>query len=102
MLREQIHNSLEKAQRQKNTLKRNHARFTTANILLSAIASFLAGIAGTVGNAETWRPLCLVSAVCSASAAVTIKMQTAEQLTEASECVEQLRALKVELFQPMI
>lgn len=96
VLREQIHTSLEKAQGQKNTLKRNNARFTTANIILSAVAAFLAGIAGTVGNAESWKPICLLAAVCSVGTAVTAKMQTVEQLTEASECVGQLKALKVE------
>lgn len=96
VLREQIHSSLEKAQKQKNTLKHTNSRCTTVNIILSALAALLAGTAGTVGNAANWKPICLLAAVCSAGAAVTAKMQTAEQLTEASECVGQLKALKVE------
>jgi hypothetical protein len=100
VLREQIGDSLEKAQAQKNTLKRTNSRYTTANIILGALAALLAGTAGTVGNAANWKPICLLAAVCSAGAAVTTKLQTAEQLTEASECVGQLKALKVETITP--
>lgn len=100
VLREQIHSSLEKAQKQKNTLKRNNSRLTTANIILGALAALLAGTAGTVGNAASWKPVCLLAAVCSTGTAVTAKLQTDEQLTEASECVGQLKALKVETVIP--
>jgi hypothetical protein len=100
VLRGQIEGSLEKAQAQKNTLKRNNSRFTIANIILGALAALLAGIAGTVGNAVNWKPICLFAAVCSAGATVTAKLQTVEQLTEASECVGQLKALKVETIAP--
>jgi len=101
VLREQIYSSLEKAQVQKNTLKRNNLRYTTANIVLSALAALLAGTAGTLGNqAGTWKVTCLLAAVFSAGAAASAKLQTAEQLTEASECVGQLKALKVETIIP--
>ncbi len=100
LLREQIGGSLEKAQAQKNTLKRTNSRYTTANVILGALAALLAGTAGMVGNAKNWKPICLLAAVCSAGAAVTAKMQTSEQLTEASECVGQLKALKVETIAP--
>lgn len=53
VMREQISSSLEKAQTQKNLLKRNSTRYTTANIVLGAIAALLAGTAGTVGKAAT-------------------------------------------------
>ncbi len=96
VMREQISSSLEKAQTQKNLLKRNSTRYTTANIVLSAIAGVLAGTAGTVGKADSWKPICLLSAACSFGATVTAKFQTAEQLTEASECVGQLKALRIE------
>lgn len=99
-LREQIHNSLEKAQVQKNTLKRNNSRYTTANIIFAAIAAVFAGTAGTIGNAENWKPICLVAALCSVGATVTAKMQTTESLTEASECVGQLKALRIETITP--
>lgn len=96
VLREHIHSSLEKAQVQKNILKRNNYRHTTANIIRSTLAALLAGTAGILGNqAGTWRVTCLLAAVFSASTAASAKIQTAEQLTEASECVG-LKALKVE------
>lgn len=100
VLREQISSSLEKAQVQKNTLKRNNSRQATANILLSALAALLAGTAGIFGNAANWKGICLFAAVCSAGATVTAKMQTSEQLAEASECVGKLKALKVDTIAP--
>lgn len=100
VLREQIHNSFEKAQVQKSTLKRNNSRYTTANIVLGALAALFAGTAGTVGNAENWKPICLFAALCSVGATVTAKMQMTEQLTEASECVGQLKALRIEAITP--
>ncbi|GAP99909.1 hypothetical protein [Leptolyngbya sp. NIES-2104] len=99
-LRSQIASSLEKAQAQKNTLKRKNTRYITTNIILSALAALLAGMAGTIGNARNWKVTCLFAAVCSAEVTVTTKLQTAEQLTEASECVGQLKALKVETVIP--
>ena len=100
VLQEQISSSLEKAQVQKIALKRTNSRYTTANIILGVLATLLAGTAGTIGKAENWKPICLLAAACSAGAAMTAKMQTTEQLTEASECVGQLKALKVETITP--
>jgi hypothetical protein len=100
VLQEQIGSSLEKAQVQKNTLKRNNSRYSTANIVLGAIAAVLAGTAGTVGKADTWKPICLFAAVCSVGAMVTAKLQTADQLTEISEGVGQLKALRLETIVP--
>lgn len=96
LLQEQINGSLEKAQAQKTELQRNNSRYSTANIVLGAIAAVLAGTAGTVGKADTWKPICLFAAVCSIGATVTAKLQTADQLTEISEGVGQLKALKSE------
>lgn len=87
VLREQIDSSLTKAQAQKNTLRRNSSRYSTANIVLGAIAAMLAGTAGTVGKADTWKPICLFAAVCSVGATVSAKLQTVDQLTEISEGV---------------
>jgi len=96
MLREQISRSLEKAQAQKQSLKRSNARYMFTNILLAALATLLAATAGLLGNAKNWKVVCVLAAVCSAGATVTAKLQTAEQLTEISECVGQLKALSVE------
>lgn len=100
LLRDQISNSLEKAQTQKQLLKQRNARYMVANILLAAFATLLAATAGLVGNAKTWKIACLLAAVCSAGTTVTTKLQTAEQLTEVSECVGQLKALNVETIVP--
>ncbi len=99
-MRTQISGSLEKVQTQKNTLKRNNTRYTTANIILATLATALAGMAGTVGTAKNWKPVCLFAALCSAGVTVTSKLQTAERLTEASECVGRLKALRVETVIP--
>lgn len=99
-MREQISSSLEKAQVRRNTFKHKNSRYTTANIVLSALAALLAGMAGTIGNAQNWKLTCLFAAVCSAGVTVTSKLQTAEQLNEVSEYVGQLRALKVEVITP--
>lgn len=85
---------------QKNRLKCNNARYTTANSVHAALAALLTGIAGTLGNAKNWKSVCLIAAVCSAGVTVTAKLQTAEQLTQASECVWQLKALRVETMPP--
>lgn len=99
-MREEISESLEKAEAQRNALKRKNSRYMTTNIILSALAALLAGIAGTMGNAQNWKITCLFAAACSAGVTVTAKLQTTEQLTEASECVGQLKALKVETVTP--
>ena len=100
ILREHISDSLEKVQVQKNTLKRSNARYTTANIIFSVLATLFAGTAGIFGNAENWKATCLLATVCSAGAAMTAKMSTAERLIDTSECVGQLKALKVETILP--
>jgi hypothetical protein len=98
LLRQQIYSSLEKAQTQRTILKCNNARLITANIILSTVAAVLAGFSGTAGTAATWKPICIIGAVCSAGVAMTTKMQTPEQLTELCECVGQLKALRVEMI----
>jgi len=99
-LKEQISSSLEKVQTQRNVLKRKNSRYMTANIILAALAALLAGMAGTVGNAKNWKVACLFAAVCSAGVTVTSKLQETEQLTETSECVGQLKALRIETISP--
>lgn len=100
MLRQEISSSLEKARSQKNTLKRTNSRHRTVNIILGAIAAVLAGGAGTLGKASSWKPICLMAAVCSVGATVTANLQTADQLVEAGECVGQLKALRIETITP--
>jgi hypothetical protein len=101
-LQVQIHDSLDSSEAQRKTIKRKNSRYTLANIVLGALAALSAGMAGTVGNAATWKPVCLFAAACSVGVTVTARMQTLEyeKLTEISECVGQLKALKVEAFTP--
>jgi hypothetical protein len=88
----------------KHKLKRTRSNATTLGTqpqtLFSLPWQHPTGIAGTLGNAKNWKSVCLVTAVCSAGATVSAKLQTAEQLTEVSECVEQLKALRVETMPP--
>lgn len=106
-MREQIFSSPKKAQAQRDTLRRNNARYMTVTIILAALAALLANMAETIarsaryanGNAQNWKITCLFAAVCSVGVTVTAKLQTAEQLTKASECVEQ-KALRFETMIP--
>lgn len=99
MLREQISSSLKNAQAQKNTLQRHNSRYSVANLTLSLFATLLATVALNGSGAE-WKRLCLFAAVCSAGATVTAKLQSAGELTEVSECVGQLKELKIETIAP--
>lgn len=65
-MRTKISSSLEKAQDQRDALKRTNSCYITSNIILNALATLLAGMAGTIGNAQNWKITCLFAAVCSA------------------------------------
>lgn len=107
-MRSQISGSFEKAQAQKKRLKRKNSRYTHANIILAGLATLMAGMAGTIarsaryanGNAKNWKPVCVLAAICSAGVTVTSRLQTAERLTTTSECMGQLKALRVETIAP--
>ena len=86
--------SLEKAQAQKTVLKCNNSRYSTTNVALGVIAAVLAG---TMGKAETWKQICLFAATYSVGATVTAKLQTTDQLTDTSQGVGQLKALRFEI-----
>jgi hypothetical protein len=99
-MRSQISGSFEKAQAQKKRLKRKNSQYTNANIILAGLATLMAGMAGTIGNAKNWKPVCVLAAICSAGVTVTSRLQTAERLTTTSECMGQLKALRVETIAP--
>jgi hypothetical protein len=99
VLREQIANSLNKAQVQKNSLQRHNSRCSTANLVLSLFATILATVALN-GTAGQWKQLCLFAAMCSAGATVTAKMQPTDQLAEVSECVGELKELVIATIAP--
>lgn len=102
VIREKILASLKQAQSQQTDTQRKNSRYTLGNILLGAIAALSAGAAGTIGNAENWKPVCLFSAACSVGVTVTARLQNIEhrKLTKTSECVGQLKALKIETLTP--
>jgi hypothetical protein len=99
ILREQIATSLNKAQVQKNRLQRHNSRCSTVNLVLSLFATILA-TAALSGTAGQWKQLCLISAMCSAGATVTAKMQPTDQLAEVSECVGELKELVIATIAP--
>jgi hypothetical protein len=96
-LREEIKSSLEKAQVQRSAIERHNSNYATLNLIFSVIAALLAGTAGILGTqGGMWKETCLFSAAFSAAAMAAAKTQMTEQMTDTSECVGQLKALKVE------
>jgi hypothetical protein len=106
VLRQQIDNSLQKANAHKERLKRANSRYSIFNILLSALATFVAGQAAVVGGALAggWRITCAVASGFALGATIVagVQKQVADPdlLAEASECVGKLRALKIDTLAP--
>jgi hypothetical protein len=103
VLGQQIQDSLKKAEANKNKLKTIEKRYSIINILLSASATFIAGLSAVsneplMGN---WRTTATVASVLTLGATVVggIQKQLAapDLLAETSECVAKLKALKVEI-----
>ena len=100
-LAQQIDASLQKASSFRAKLRRAGSRYTVTNIVLSALATFIAGRAvlfpATVGS---WRLTCTVAAVFSLGATIIAGLQKQlvdpEILGEASECCGRLKNLKVQ------
>ena len=102
LLRQQIKLSFQKATAQKKRLLRTDRRLSIATLVLSALATFIAGesvIANDpiVGN---WRFTTTVASLCTLGATVTtgIQKQVAptDLLIESSECAAKLKALSIE------
>ncbi|MGD1941741.1 MAG: hypothetical protein ACFB0G_10550 [Leptolyngbyaceae cyanobacterium] len=102
VLRQQIQQSLQKVEAQKQRLKSTDRRYTIINIVLGVVATFIAGESAVTGEPflGNWRLTTMVASVCtlSATAITGIQKQIAspEQLLETSECAAKLKALKVE------
>ena len=100
-LEQQINTSLQKACGFKDKLRRKSSRYTIANILLSALATFVAARAvlfpAIVGN---WRLTCTVAGTFALGATIVAGLQKhladPEILAEASECCGKLKNLKVQ------
>ena len=101
-LRQQIQLSLQKSEAQKNRLKSTDRRYTIMNLVLGAIATFIAGESAIAGEPifGSWRFTATLASVCTLSATIVagVRKQVAspELLLEASECTAKLKALKIE------
>ncbi|MBD2527154.1 hypothetical protein [Nostoc sp. FACHB-133] len=102
VLRQQIDDSLKKAETQKNKLKTIERRYSIINICLGALATFITGQSAVsndplIGN---WRINTTVASVLTLGVTIVGSMQkqlaAPDLLSEASECVAKLKALKVE------
>ena len=102
VLRQQIQQSLQRVEAQKQRLKSADRRYTIISIVLGVIATFVAGESAVTGEPllGNWRLTTMVASVStlSATAITGIQKQIAspEPLLETSECAAKLKALKVE------
>ena len=101
-LREQIQQSLQKAETHKQQLKSTDRRYTIINLVLGAIATFIAGESAIADKplVGSWRLTTTIASVCTLGATVAAGVHkqsaSAERLLEASECAAKLKALKVD------
>ena len=101
-LRHQVQHSLQKAEAQKNQLKSSGHRYSIATLVLSGVATLVAGASAISGNPVlgNWRLTTSIASFCTLGAAIAagIRKQTAspERLLESGECVAKLRDLKIE------
>ncbi|MBE9100259.1 hypothetical protein [Vacuolonema iberomarrocanum] len=102
LLKQQIHLSLQKAEAQKSRLKSTDRRYTIMNLVLGAIATFIAGESAIAGEPilGSWRFTATLASVCTLSATIVAgvhkQVASPDLLLEASECAAKLKALKIE------
>jgi hypothetical protein len=106
-LDQQIQASLQKASLHKNRLRVASVRYTVASLVLSALATFFAGLSSLSGNpliVDDWRITCAVASVFTLAATIVAGVQSQlakpDLLTQASECVGKLRALMTDTLSP--
>jgi len=104
---QQIQASLQKASAHKERLKSATARYSLAGIILSAVATFFAGLSSLSGTpivVNDWRITCAIAAVFTLGATIVGSAQNQlakpDLLTQASECVGKLRALMADTLSP--
>jgi cytochrome c biogenesis factor len=102
-----IRRSLHSATAQRDRLHALALRLTIAALSLSALGTFLAGLAGVAGKpavAGDWRATCTVAAALTLAGTLVTGVQTLlarpERLAAASECVGKLRALMLDVLAP--
>ncbi len=101
-LREQIDRSLHQATLQKHHLQKIDRQYSVLNIVLGAIAAFIAGQSAiadkpAIGN---WRNVAMVASGLTLTATIASGVQKqiapTDLVAEVSQCVAQLKALKIE------
>jgi hypothetical protein len=104
---QQVQTSLQKASAHRERLRSATARYGLAGIILSALATFFAGLSSLLGTPlvlNDWRITCSVAAVFTLAATIVGSVQSQfakpELLTQASECVGKLRALLTDTLSP--
>ncbi|MEO1620172.1 MAG: hypothetical protein AAFU53_03965 [Cyanobacteria bacterium J06632_3] len=101
-LKTQIDLSLQKAEAHRNRLKNADRRYSILNIVLGAIATFIAGEAAISGTPMVggWRVTTTIASVCTLgatlSAGIHKQVASPELLIETSECAAKLKSLKIE------
>jgi len=110
ILRQEIETSLQKANAQKTRLQNSKKRFDITNTLLSALSTFVAGLATVSGQPlagsgdDGWRLTCGLAALLTLAATVVSGIQPSSEssklLSEANACVAKLRALQLEMLNP--
>jgi len=101
---QQIQASFQKATAQRRKLEKNTTRYTVTGIILSALATFVAGVPSLMGEpilADSWRVTCTVAALITLAVTIitSVQNQVAKPgvLARSSECVGRLRALLLDL-----
>ncbi|MBW4620635.1 MAG: hypothetical protein KME17_14935 [Cyanosarcina radialis HA8281-LM2] len=106
LLQQQIQDSLQKAQAHRNKLKKLDRRYSITNIVLGALATFIAGQSAVAGSplVGNWRITATLASLLTLGATVISgvhkQVVSADGLSESSECVAKLKALKIELAVP--
>lgn len=105
-LKSQIDLSFQKAEAHRNRLRVADRRYSIMNIVLGAIATFIAGESAISGTPLMggWRLTTTVASVCTLGATLSAGIQrqvaSPELLIETSECAAKLKSLKIETLSP--
>ncbi|PSB04796.1 hypothetical protein [Merismopedia glauca] len=106
VIEQHINESLNKAQSYQQQLRDKNNRYSLIHLILTALATFVAGQAVFTGAkaTETWKITCAIASALTLGATITasIQKQVADPqlLTEASECIGKLKSLKFETINP--
>ena len=105
-LDQQIQASYRKATLQRKKAETHASRFTLTGIILSALATFVAGVPSLIGQPviADWRVTCSIAALLTLIATIVTSVQNqlakSDLLSKASECIGRLRGLLIELRSP--